>query len=92
MMQPYDLSLEELRKYKPDLTRQPDFMEFWESNKLELAKIPLKYELAAYDYPAKAKVRGSHLPIWRKHRRMVAVPMHPGNTRARAVPRIQLGI
>jgi len=53
MLQPYDLSLEELRKYKPALTRQPDFFEFWESTKRELAKVPLEYELQPYDYPAK---------------------------------------
>ena len=53
MIQPYDLSLDELRKYKPALTRQPDFLEFWESNRKELAKVPLKYELEPYDYPAK---------------------------------------
>ena len=47
MVQPYDLSLDELRKYKPALTRQPDFLEFWKSNKQELAKIPCGIRTAA---------------------------------------------
>ncbi len=53
MAQPYDLSLEELKKYKPALTKQSDFDEFWENSLKELAKVPLKYELTPYDYPAK---------------------------------------
>ncbi len=81
MLQPYDLSLEELRKYKPALTRQPDFFEFWESTKRELAKVPLEYELQPYDYPAKgvkvsritfAGFNGAKIDGW------FAVPDGPG--------------
>jgi cephalosporin-C deacetylase len=53
LLQPYDMSLEELKKYKPELTRQPDFKEFWETALDELAKVGLKYELQPYEYPAK---------------------------------------
>ncbi len=53
MLQPYDMSLEELRKYKPELTRQPDFKKFWETALDELAKVDLKYKLQPYEYPAK---------------------------------------
>lgn len=53
MNQPYDLSLEELKVYKPALTREPDFEEFWDMTKKELAKTPVKYELQPYDYPSR---------------------------------------
>ncbi len=81
MVQPYDLSLEELRRYKPELTRQPDFEEFWEATKKELADIPVEYELKPYDYPVKGvKVSrlsfsgfmGARIDAW------LAVPDTPG--------------
>ena len=53
MLQPYDMSLEELRKYKPELTRQPDFKEFWETALKELGGVGLKYDLKSYEYPAR---------------------------------------
>ena len=53
MAQPYDLPLEQLREYKPELTKQPDFDEFWENAKAELAKVPMEYTLTPIDYPAK---------------------------------------
>jgi cephalosporin-C deacetylase len=53
MVQPYDLSLEELKVYKPNLTRQPDFEEFWRLTLKELEKTPVKFRLKPYDYPAK---------------------------------------
>lgn len=53
MIQPYDLPLEQLQNYKPELTRQPDFDAFWTETLKELAAVPLKYELVPYDYPVK---------------------------------------
>lgn len=51
MPQPYDLPINELRKYKPELTKQEDFDQFWEDTLSELKKVPLKYDLEPYDYP-----------------------------------------
>lgn len=53
MPQPYDLSINELQHYKPALTTQPDFDEFWNKTLSTLKEIPLKYELTPYDYPSK---------------------------------------
>lgn len=53
MLQPYDLPLEQLKSYKPELTKQPDFDEFWEASLKELAEIPLKYTLTPYEFPVK---------------------------------------
>lgn len=53
MAQLYDMPLEELKKYKPALTKQKDFDEFWEKSLKELAEIPLKYQLIPYDFPAR---------------------------------------
>lgn len=53
MVQPYDMSLEELKRYKPELTRQPDFHEFWDVTSRELAEVEFKYQLEPYHYPAK---------------------------------------
>jgi len=53
MLQPYDLPLEQLKTYKPELTKQPDFDEFWSNSLEELAKIPVQYTLTPYDYPVK---------------------------------------
>lgn len=57
MVQPYDMSLEDLRKYKPTLTRRPDFLEFWAGTLKELKAVKPKYRLEPYEYPVKgAKV------------------------------------
>jgi cephalosporin-C deacetylase len=53
MAQPYDLPLEQLREYKPALTKQPDFDEFWDSSLAELAKVPVSYERFEVSYPVK---------------------------------------
>lgn len=52
-VQPYDLPLEELREYKPELTRQPDFDEFWANTRRELATVPMEYTCTPIPYPAK---------------------------------------
>lgn len=51
--QPYDLPLEELQSYCPELTKQPDFDAFWSNTKRELAQVPMEYTLTPIDYPAK---------------------------------------
>lgn len=51
MAQPYDISLEELKKYKPCLTKQPDFEDFWNNSKKKLSSVPIEYKLTEYDYP-----------------------------------------
>lgn len=53
MAQQYDMPLEALREYKPELTKQPDFDAFWSKTLQRLAQIPAKYELKSYDYPVK---------------------------------------
>lgn len=45
-----DLSLEELLEYKPPLTKQPDFDEFWERTLQESKAQPLNAEIKPYDY------------------------------------------
>ena len=85
MAQPYDLPLHELERYKPALTREADFDDFWDRTLRELADIPLAYELEPYDYPARGVAvyklsyrgfRGSHIEGW------LAMPSgdgpHPG--------------
>ena len=53
MAQLYDMPLEELKEYKPKLTKEPDFEEFWSKSLRKLAEVPVKYELTPYDYPVK---------------------------------------
>jgi cephalosporin-C deacetylase len=53
MLQPYDLPLEQLKNYKPDLTKQPDFDKFWASSLEELSNIPLHFTLTPFDFPVK---------------------------------------
>lgn len=48
-----DLSLEQLRVYKPELTKQDDFDDFWEESIKESKKYPINGELIPYDYPVK---------------------------------------
>lgn len=49
----YDMPLEALKEYKPKLTKEPDFEEFWDKSLKKLAEVPLKFELSPYDYPVK---------------------------------------
>lgn len=53
MAQPYDLPLEQLKVYKPELTKRPDFDTFWEKTLAELSEVPLSYERTPYNYPVK---------------------------------------
>lgn len=46
----YDFPLTRLREYRPPLTRQPDFEQFWAETLAE-AKGPLKDEVRTIDYP-----------------------------------------
>lgn len=50
-MQQYDLPLFELIDYKPELTRNNDFDEFWNETKSELSKTPVEYTMDKYPYP-----------------------------------------
>lgn len=49
----YDMSLEELKNYRPELTRQPDFTEFWENNLRLSNSQPLNAQLKHFKYPVK---------------------------------------
>lgn len=51
MVQPYDLSVEELRDYRPKLTREHDFMEFWQGSLKQLSEEPVEVNLRPVDYP-----------------------------------------
>ncbi|GKU76272.1 acetylxylan esterase [Paenibacillus sp. L3-i20] len=53
MPQPYDLPLDQLREYKPQLTKQDDFDQFWKSTLSKLAEVPLSYDLTQIQYPVK---------------------------------------
>lgn len=53
MAQPYDMPLEELKNYKPNPTKQPDFEEFWQKSLCSLAEVPVEYELEPYSYPVR---------------------------------------
>ena len=48
-----DMPLDELRAYKPPLTKQPDFDTFWEETLAAAAKIPLDPALELTNYPAR---------------------------------------
>lgn len=48
-----DMPLEQLRTYKPALTREADFEEYWKRTIAEALAQPLKVEMAAYDLSAK---------------------------------------
>ena len=52
MLQPYDLPLEELRTYRPPLTRAADFDEYWAEAKRAAGAVPLDVRLAPAEYPA----------------------------------------
>ncbi|MNZ65580.1 Cephalosporin-C deacetylase [compost metagenome] len=53
MAQPYDLPLEQLREYKPALTKKADFDDFWTATLAKLAEVPLAYERTELSYPVK---------------------------------------
>lgn len=52
-MQLFDLSLEELQKYKPKKTARPDFSDFWKKSLEELRQVEAEPTLESYDYPVK---------------------------------------
>lgn len=45
-----DFSIEELRTYKPSLTRRGDFLEFWDENKKQAEEQPLNYNEKRIEY------------------------------------------
>ncbi|MGB9806362.1 MAG: acetylxylan esterase [Thermoproteota archaeon] len=45
-----DFSIEELRTYKPSLTRREDFLKFWDENKKQAEEQPLNYNEKRVDY------------------------------------------
>ncbi|WP_123043675.1 acetylxylan esterase [Cohnella candidum] len=47
------MPLEQLRAYKPALTKLPDFDAFWSESLEELAQVPLRYERTPFPYPVK---------------------------------------
>ncbi len=47
----FDYPIGKLREYRPPLTRQPDFGEFWTRTLAEASRIPLEPELQPSDYP-----------------------------------------
>jgi cephalosporin-C deacetylase len=51
-MQLYDLPLEELHRYRPALTRRPDFDAFWRRAKRELTQVPATPQWRPTPYPA----------------------------------------
>ena len=53
IMPAVDLKLDELRNYKPELTKQGDFDEFWDRTLAEAAEYPLNPKLVPHDYPIK---------------------------------------
>ncbi len=53
MPQQYDLPLEELKKYKPQFTKQNDFDDFWAKSLERLSTVKMEYELTPYDYPVR---------------------------------------
>lgn len=48
----YDKPIEELVVYKPPLTREADFADFWQTTLQEAAQQPLNAELEKLEYPA----------------------------------------
>lgn len=52
LVQPYDLPLEELEKYRPALTQPDDFEQFWEASRVLLAAEPLEASVEEVSYPA----------------------------------------
>lgn len=52
MAQPYDLPLDQLKTYKPELTKQPDFDAFWDRTIARLGEVPAQAELTPFRYPS----------------------------------------
>lgn len=53
MAQPYDLPLDQLREYKPLLTKREDFDSFWSETLSKLSEVPVAYERTEIPYPVK---------------------------------------
>ena len=53
----YDKPIEELVVYKPPLTREADFADFWQVTLQEASQAPLNAELETLDYPARCTVQ-----------------------------------
>lgn len=49
----FDKPLEQLRQYRPSLTREPDFDAFWQATLAKAAEIPLQATFTPYDYPVR---------------------------------------
>lgn len=49
----FDMPLEELRAYRPPLTRQPDFDSFWQDTLALGRQAPLEATFAPYEYPVR---------------------------------------
>jgi cephalosporin-C deacetylase len=81
VQQLYDLPLEQLQTYKPELTMPDDFHEFWLSTTDELNRVPLTYELEPYDYPCLGvNVYQIRYPGFNEAaiEGWLAIPAHPG--------------
>lgn len=52
MIQPYDMSLEQLHQYTPPLTRSADFSQFWDKSRTLMNSEPWEDHLDEADYPA----------------------------------------
>lgn len=81
MPQPYDWPLEKLINYRPELTKEANFENFWDQTTAELAKTPVAYSLEPYDYPVRGVevynilfkgFKDANLEGW------LAVPSQPG--------------
>src|SRR5262245_14331214 len=61
----FDLSLEELRVYRPALTRRPDFDEFWRETLAEAKQQPLNPGLEPESYPVpEIRAFAAHYDGW----------------------------
>jgi cephalosporin-C deacetylase len=81
IVQPYDMPLDQLLTYKPQLTAQSDFTEFWLKTKALLSEEPVGLEISPIDYPVNGLrvydlcfngYGGSRIRCW------YAVPDRPG--------------
>ncbi|MCZ8511507.1 acetylxylan esterase [Paenibacillus filicis] len=81
MVQPYDMPLDELRIYRPLLTRQADFAEFWIMTKAYMDQEPYEIEIRPVYYPVEGVrvydlsyrgYNGARIRCW------YAVPDRPG--------------
>lgn len=61
----FDLPLDELRTYRPPLTRQPDFDAFWEETLAQSATLPLEPVFEPMDLPARGlTIQGVRFAGW----------------------------